>query len=140
MAKVQSRDAHPKVREAFRIFTAAKRLDSEHFTAGPFVGWLGEQIVEHEFPGMRRAPAGNAGFDFIDRAKRRVQVKAWGTDKRSHDKLRDLSRVDRFIRLRIYDDGYEVTADILTAPHGTYGGIVVYRSGNIAKPAWGTAR
>ena len=121
MTKVFAKDAPPIIREMFELFQRAREIvESEGFDGDPFPRALGELIVKHHFADMAKAPRGTKGFDFIDGAGRRVQLKAWYSAKRTHDKI-DLAHCDRFIRIQLHDDGWTVMADFLTAPIGTAG-------------------
>jgi hypothetical protein len=126
-------NAIPRLRGAFALHRrVSKLLDNRRFDGG-FIGVLAELVVENHFPGMVKARNGTAGYDFIDADGRRVQVKGWGSANRTHDKIADLDKIDRFIRIVIFDDGYEIAVDMLTAPYGTVGGLVVYKDGR-ARP------
>jgi hypothetical protein len=133
-AQFLAKNAHPAVRKIFGYFRATRRLLADgRYHANPYVMTLAELIVEQHFPGMKRAPVGTAGYDFIDAEGRRVQVKGWGSKNRGFDNIRDASKVDRFIRIFVHDDGWTVLADFLTAPFGTQGPLVAYKT-NVVRP------
>jgi hypothetical protein len=77
------------------------------------VGAFGEAIVETKHPDWQRAPPGTRGYDFIDTQGRRVQVKTWGTLRRTNNRVR-YGEFDRLIIVQLRPENFAILNDCRT--------------------------
>ena len=124
-------------------------MDKRHAALGvpTNTGDVGEAIVAALNPTWRRMPPLMAGYDFIDDAGLRVQVKTWASDRRTHDWVQ--TDADRFIRVVLREGDFAITDDILLTPAMFVGAalgdrglpsIAIYRNGRTVDQASAAAK
>jgi hypothetical protein len=88
------------------------------------LGIMAEEIVAAMHPDWTRATRDQRGYDFTTPEGHRVQVKGWGTPRRTNDKLHN--NADRLVRIQFSDDRQrKVVTDLeLVFPDGAASMIV----------------
>jgi hypothetical protein len=108
------------------------------------IGKAGELICQAIHPSWTRARNCQAGYDFTDENGLKVQVKAWGTDKRTQDFMKP--NFDRLVVIEINaETGWTIlcdrliNADDLARLKPKYGEITVARRHHSIAPCYAAA-